>query len=565
MLEWDPEHFTSFEHLCEVTLATIREKTEADRIYLWLSRPQRELFAFDPEHGLVAMVPDHAGRLGLPISFIEQALAKGQLLIELMSDAGGWQESVEAPPTQLRACFPLKRQQGLEGGVYLETRRRLDRLTPRQKQGIQLLMHYLAAELESRMLSNLVTQERSERLTTQDSLARSQALQQSFLDLLQSLHQVGVHLSGCRGESELLHDAVMLARSSLQFDRVAIFLIDAEFTTMQGSWGTNEAGEITDERHFVSPIPAHPVVQEALRRKDYVLVLEDAPLYYEQQEVGRGWNAMVSLWDGDTPIGWIAADNLLQRRPIKTYHGEIFKQFAAMLSQLLIRQRNHAALELFNRDLEERVAARTRLLAETNEALAQANQALEQANQQLALLSMEDPLTRIANRRQWDLTLAREWEVARRQQGLLAVLMIDVDEFKAYNDHFGHSKGDLCLRQVAQLLQECERRRTNLVARYGGEEFVILLCNPQPGEAEFLCQRIHHQLARLAIPHPASRVKTHLTVSIGFSYRAPDQEMQWEQLIEQADQGLYLAKSAGRACSRGFDPHALPTEHISTA
>ncbi|MGY4026720.1 diguanylate cyclase domain-containing protein [Aeromonas rivuli] len=564
MLEWDPEHFTSFEHLCEVTLATIREKTEADQIYLWLNRPQPELFAFHPERGLVTLEPHHASMLGLPLPFIEQALAKGQLLIELKSDPHGWCDAVEAPPAQLRACFPLKRQQGLEGGVYLETRRRLDRLTPRQKQGIQLLMHYLAAELESRMLSSLVSRERDERLTTEASLVQSQALQQSFLDLLQSLHQVGVQLSSCRSESSLLHDAVLLARSLLQFDRVAVFLIDPDFTTMQGSWGTNEAGEITDERHFVSPIPEHPVVQEALRRKDYVLVLEDAPLYYEQQEVGRGWNAMVSLWDGDSPIGWIAADNLLQRKPIKAYHGEIFKQFAAMLSQMLIRQRNHAALEQFNRDLEERVAARTRQLAETNEALELVNQALAQANEQLALLSMEDPLTGIANRRQWDLTLAREWEMARRQHRRLAVLMIDVDEFKAYNDHFGHGKGDLCLRQVAQLLQECERRRTNLVARYGGEEFVILLCNPQPGEAEFLCQRIHHQLAKLAIEHPASRVKSQLTVSIGFSYWAPDQGVQWEQLIERADQALYRAKSAGRACSRLFEPQSLPTEQIST-
>ena len=193
----------------------------------------------------------------------------------------------------------------------------------------------------------------------------------------------------------------MLARQELQFDRIAIFLVDAEFKTMHGTWGTNEAGELIDEHHFISPIPDHPTVQEALRRKDYVLVLEDAPLYYEKQEVGRGWNAMVSLWDGATPIGWIAVDNLLWRRPLKAYQSEIFKQYAAMLSQLLIRQRTQEALERFNRELEQRVSERTMQLAETN-------RALEEANKRLSLLSLEDPLTGIANRRHWDLTMQRE-------------------------------------------------------------------------------------------------------------------------------------------------------------
>lgn len=249
---------------------------------------------------------------------------------------------------------------------------------------------------------------------------------------------------------------------------------------------------------------------------------------------------MISLWDGTTPIGWIAADNLLWHRPLKAYQSEIFKQYAAILSQLLIRQRTQEQLETLNRQLEARVAERTMQLAETN-------RALEEANHRLSLLSLEDPLTGIANRRQWDITMQREWEWARRTQNLLAVLMIDVDEFKAYNDHFGHAKGDLCLQQVAHVLRDAERRCTNLVARYGGEEFVILLCAPQPGEAEQLAGRIHDGLARLKMPHPASRVADFITVSIGFSYLVPSQDGAWQTLTEQADQALYHAKSQGRA------------------
>ncbi|MDX7834935.1 diguanylate cyclase [Aeromonas caviae] len=547
MEEWDPEHFTSFEHLCEVTLSAVREKTEAEQIYLWLRAPTPQLYHYRPEQGLLCLSADILSSLELPILFIERSLALGQLLVEpIAPNRAIWErESVEPEIPRLRASFPLKRHKGLEAVVYLETRRRLDRLPRRQQQSIQLLMHYLAAELESRRLAGQVDLERDQRLHTQADLVRSQALQDSFLSMLQALHQVGVKLSRCESEDRLLHDAVALARQELQFDRIAIFLTDSEFKTMHGTWGTNEAGELIDERHFISPIPDHPTVQEALRRKDYVLVLEDTPLYYEKQEVGRGWNAMVSLWDGSTPIGWIAADNLLWRRPLKAYQSEIFKQYSAVLSQLLIRQRTQEKLERFNRELELRVQERTRQLADTN-------RALEEANRRLSLLSLEDPLTGIANRRQWDITMEREWERARRHQGVLAVLMIDVDEFKSYNDHFGHGKGDQCLQRVAALLQDTERRRTNLVARYGGEEFVILLCSPQPGEAERLAEQIHHGLDALQIPHPASRVAATLTVSIGFSYLVPSSDKEWQTLTEQADQALYHAKSQGRACTLAY-------------
>ena len=545
MQEWDPEHFTSFEHLCEVTLAAVREKTEAEQIYLWLRAPTPQLYHYRPEQGLLCLSADLLSSLDLPLLFIERSLDLGQLLVEPIAPSSAIWESVEPEAPRLRACFPLKRHKGLEAVVYLETRRRLDRLPRRQQQSIQLLMHYLAAELESRRLAGQVDLERDQRIHTQADLVHSHALQDSFLSMLQALHLVGVKLSRCDSEDRLLHDAVVLARQELQFDRIAIFLTDSEFKTMHGTWGTNEAGELIDERHFISPIPEHPTVQEALRRKDYVLVLEDTPLYYEKQEVGRGWNAMVSLWDGGTPIGWIAADNLLWRRPLKAYQSEIFKQYAAVLSQLLIRQRTQAALERFNRDLELRVQERTRQLADTN-------RALEEANRRLSLLSLEDPLTGIANRRQWDITMEREWERARRHQGVLAVLMIDVDEFKSYNDHFGHGKGDQCLQRVAALLQETERRRTNLVARYGGEEFVILLCAPQPGEAERLAEQIHQGLETLQIPHPASRVAATLTVSIGFSYLIPSSDKGWQTLTEQADQALYHAKSQGRACTLAY-------------
>ncbi|MCX7126431.1 sensor domain-containing diguanylate cyclase [Aeromonas sp.] len=540
MQAWDPEHFSNFAQLCEVSLATIHEKTDAECLYLWLKTPEPQLYSFQLDQGLTTLDLAHLAQLPLPHHLIDQALDKGQLVIEQIHQPSNSDENAISVQPRLRACFPLKRHLRLEGVIYLETHRRIDRLSSRQHQGIQLLIHYLTAELSNHLLSSQVDQERVQRQHTQTDLVQSQALQGSFLNMLQALHMVCITLSRSRSENQLLRDAVLLARQELQFDRVAIFLIAPDGKTMHGTWGTSEEGELVDEHAFISPIPEHPTVQEALKRKDYVLVLEDAPLYYEQQQVGRGWNAMVSLWDGATPIGWIAADNLLWHRPLKAYQSEIFKQYAAMLSQLLIRQRTQDQLEQLNHQLEARVTERTIQLANTN-------RALEEANHRLSLLSLEDPLTGIANRRQWNITMQREWEWARRTQNPLAVLMIDVDQFKAYNDHFGHAKGDLCLQQVAQVLRDAERRCTNLVARYGGEEFVILLCAPQPGEAEQLAALIHNELAQLKLPHPASRVADFITVSIGFSYLVPSRHEAWQTLIEQADQALYHAKAQGRA------------------
>ena len=140
MQEWDPEHFTSFEHLCEVTLAAVREKTEAEQLYLWLRAPTPQLYCYRPELGLLCLNADSLTSLDLPILFIERSLDLGQLLVEQIAPTKAVWDSVEPEAPRLRACFPLKRHQGLEAVLYLETRRRLDRLPRRQQQSIQLLL-----------------------------------------------------------------------------------------------------------------------------------------------------------------------------------------------------------------------------------------------------------------------------------------------------------------------------------------------------------------------------------------------------------------------------------------
>ena len=173
-------------------------------------------------------------------------------------------------------------------------------------------------------------------------------------------------------------------------------------------------------------------------------------------------------------------------------------------------------------------------------------QALEQANERLALLSATDALTGIANRRHFDTALATEWLRGARQQEPLTLLMIDIDHFKLYNDHYGHLAGDTCLRRVAQLLVTCVRRAGELVARYGGEEFVLLLPGTDQNHARLVAQHCIDALAQERIPHAASPTADYVTLSIGIAHTVPDADLPADMLVDAADNALYGAKNAGR-------------------
>ena len=164
-----------------------------------------------------------------------------------------------------------------------------------------------------------------------------------------------------------------------------------------------------------------------------------------------------------------------------------------------------------------------------------------------------DALTGLANRRQFDEALGREWSRCRRNRLPVSVLMIDVDCFKLYNDHYGHQAGDQCLTEVAGVLGASARRPADLVARYGGEEFCVLLPDTPLEGATVLAQRILERVDELRLPHEASTVTAHVTISIGVAahhdmthdarnpaVRKPD------MLVAAADAALYEAKRAGR-------------------
>lgn len=199
-----------------------------------------------------------------------------------------------------------------------------------------------------------------------------------------------------------------------------------------------------------------------------------------------------------------------------------------MTATLIERKR---ALEDLNQSLEAQVQERTTQLSA--------------ANQRLAALATTDGLTGVANRRHFDETLAQEWERAQRAGTALALVLLDIDYFKRYNDHYGHQAGDDCLRRVAQVLRDSVHRAADLVARYGGEEFVVVLPDTPTAGAVVLAEAMCQAVSALAIPHAASPLGR-VTVSLGVAGAIPQLRHDASLLIKCADQALYQAKAAGR-------------------
>jgi diguanylate cyclase (GGDEF)-like protein len=164
----------------------------------------------------------------------------------------------------------------------------------------------------------------------------------------------------------------------------------------------------------------------------------------------------------------------------------------------------------------------------------------------LRALILIDALTGVANRRAFDERLAAEWRRCGRSRLPVALILVDIDHFKLYNDHYGHQAGDNALMQVAGAMQRAAGRTQDLVARYGGEEFAILLPQLDAAGATGVARRLQSELAQLAIPHLASPTAPQLTVSMGIACMTPGEHSLAADLIQVADALLYKAKAEGR-------------------
>ena len=204
-----------------------------------------------------------------------------------------------------------------------------------------------------------------------------------------------------------------------------------------------------------------------------------------------------------------------------------------LLRQFLSARRNERWLQRHQRQLEDQVQARTAELSAANAAL--------------STMARQDVLTGLCNRRGFEEQFDLAWVACRASGQPLSVLLIDVDQFKAYNDRYGHPAGDACLRRVAATLLATSRGPLDTLARFGGEEFVLLLPQTLPEEALVLARRILAAMGHVALPHAASSVAPFVTVSIGVAGCVPPADERGQaELLAEADRALYRAKALGR-------------------
>lgn len=262
-------------------------------------------------------------------------------------------------------------------------------------------------------------------------------------------------------------------------------------------------------------------------------------------------SAVAALTDSSMASGWIAVTALALVAIVGIVHlwrtnARIARRTAALETELLERRRIEAQLESAQRELEERVRQRTQALEARNEELSQLRITLETANQRLRRLVTIDALTGVANRRHFDRSLERELRRTRRDEQPLSLIFLDLDEFKRFNDTYGHAHGDEVLRQVAQTLNETFRRGGDFVARYGGEEFAVVLPGVDARRAALYAERLRRRIWRQAIPYAAAHSTGRVTISGGVATVAPPMIATAEELLRAADKALYRAKCLGR-------------------
>lgn len=347
------------------------------------------------------------------------------------------------------------------------------------------------------------------------------------------LHASMMELSRCQSMSDVCKTAVNFAITRLDIDRMGIFLTDEHCSYLQGTWGTDIHGNVVDESDFHEPISEREAALLASENPNEMMFQESAPIYHENRMVGFGWTAMVMLADKGVPIAFLAADNLIRRSPLSTQLREVLRMFASNLTEVIMRARAQQATQILNENLERLVAQRT--------------QALEQANEKLDQLIKMDPLTRLGNRRMLEHILEEICHQESDQIIVFGVILLDIDHFGLYNNHYGHLEGDIALMRLGSLLRRHTQGEHEQFCRIGGEEFALLVTHYSPQAVHDLAEQIRASVEAENIAHATNPQGSCLTVSIGYStaqYKPRD--LAFDTLYSLADRAMYEAKRQGR-------------------
>lgn len=189
---------------------------------------------------------------------------------------------------------------------------------------------------------------------------------------------------------------------------------------------------------------------------------------------------------------------------------------------------------------------------------------LEASNKKIKQQSITDFLTGLYNKRYFDHAYDKLWHSCRRRKELICVYMIDVDNFKLYNDHYGHLRDDECLKSISESIKSVFRRPQDITARFGGEEFVIVVNNIAIDHIDTLANQLLDEVARQYIPHSYSTIAEYVTISIGSAHIVPTSGLSPDSIIKKADLALYEAKNSGKNCHLQFLSSSQSGESITT-
>jgi diguanylate cyclase (GGDEF)-like protein/PAS domain S-box-containing protein len=368
----------------------------------------------------------------------------------------------------------------------------------------------------------------------QDFESTTQALNQRIqFDTL--LNDCSNHLLSCHPEEfvSVMENTLQSIGKFLSFDHCFILKFSDDFSqgSLWAEWRRSVSLMSPFPKHF--DIPRSDVFLKAFSNT-YTLVLND------NKNQSQAYNTLLKLAQNMSPNGFISSR-------ITPIQGEDHTPVGCIGFSILDpnHQPSDSQIALLNNTTQLLINAwgRHRLILKSQEA--ELN--LVNANRILSKQAFHDALTGLPNRRAFDHGLLQEFDRAQRHNFSVCLLMCDIDFFKLYNDHFGHSQGDVCLQQVARVLQSTFNRAGELCTRYGGEEFAIILPAINHQEATQQANRLLKNLLNAKILHAPSSQQTYLTMSIGIAKLNPRRQYSNVQaLIDAADKALYFAKENGR-------------------
>ena len=326
------------------------------------------------------------------------------------------------------------------------------------------------------------------------------------------------------------------------------------YLVSQATFRRSKEGEIASAGIMVDLTKQKAIEKDLLQIRAALDDSTDAVLITDESGTPIYINAVFGYWFGYTPDQMesidldrlyggpgrfdsiiapiLAGDNISEDMVLSTYYERVFN--VHLRGSAIVDEHFDIAGALF---LHTDVTEQKRLESE-----------LEQ-------LSRIDGLTGIHNRRSFDERLAHEWRRARRERSRLSLIMLDIDAFKRYNDHYGHQEGDACLKQVATGVAETFQRPSDFVARYGGEEFAIIIADHGDALTVAQAERLRGHIESLALPHADSPSGDVVTISVGLAAMTPNDVDEETELIQLADEALYRAKDRGRnrVCHNGVD------------